>query len=333
MNADLLRLLILLAVFVAVLTVGETMIGQWRSSRLQSRAVNKRLQLIANGGSREEVVESLLRHGRLDYAKLPFGIRGLVRKLDNSTAGAGLKISGLSILQRMALAAGALVLVLLLASVLSGYSLTLGRFLLFLCFGVSCSGVAPTLILSRMATKRRRQLVQQFPVALDVFVRALRAGHPVASALELLTTEMPDPIGTEFGIVYDEISYGASLRDALDAMATRCGIDDMHMFVVSLSVQQETGGNLAEILEGLSKVIRDKASMLLKVRALSSEGRTTSNILTALPLITFAALFIVNPQFYIEVAGDPIFIPAFAGLTASFLIGVIWIRRLVDLKV
>ena len=135
---------------------------------------------------------------------------------------------------------------------------------------------------------------EQFPVALDVFVRGLRAGHPIAAALDLLTVEMPDPIGSQFGVVVDEVTYGAELRDALQAMAERWDLDDMRMFVVSLSVQSETGGNLAEILDNLSKVIRERQSMMLKVRALSSEGRMTAIMLTVLPIFAFAFLFLVN---------------------------------------
>ena len=175
--------------------------------------------------------------------------------------------------------------------------------------------------------------VEQFPIALDVFVRGLRAGHPVASAIDLLTTEMSDPIGSEFGIVADEVTYGADFRDALQDMADRNGIEDMQMFVVSLSVQSETGGNLAEILDNLTKVIRDRANMMLKVRALSSEGRMTALILTALPVVSFVVLFLSNPSFYLDVAEDPAFIPGFAALLIGYAIGVYWIRRLIDLKV
>ncbi len=160
------------------------------------------------------------------------------------------------------------------------------------------------------ATRTRKRMEEQFPVALDVFVRGLRAGHPIASALELLTVEMPDPIGSQFGIVVDEVTYGAELRDALQNMAERWDLDDMRMFVVSLSIQNETGGNLAEILENLSRVIRERHAMLLKVRALSSEGRMTAVMLTVLPIFTFAMLFIFNPHFFMDVADDPWFVPA-----------------------
>ncbi|MFL6830590.1 MAG: type II secretion system F family protein, partial [Sphingomicrobium sp.] len=177
------------------------------------------------------------------------------------------------------------------------------------------------------------KMQEQFPVALDVFVRGLRAGHPIAAALDLLTVEMPDPIGTQFGLVVDEVTYGAELRDALQSMAERWDLDDMRMFVVSLSVQNETGGNLAEILENLSGVIRERQAMFMKVRALSSEGRMTAVMLTVLPLFTFTLLFLANPSFFLDVADDPVFVPGFVMLTILYLIGFFTIRKMVDLKV
>jgi tight adherence protein B len=170
-------------------------------------------------------------------------------------------------------------------------------------------------------------------VALDVFVRGLRAGHPIAAALDLLTVELPEPIGPEFGIVVDEVTYGSELRDALQNMAERWDLEDMRMFVVSLSIQSETGGNLAEILENLSKVIRERHAMLMKVRALSSEGRMTAVMLTVLPIFTFTLLFTFNPEFFLDVANDPWFIPGFAFLIILYLIGFFTIRKMVDLKV
>jgi tight adherence protein B len=161
----------------------------------------------------------------------------------------------------------------------------------------------------------------QFPVALDIFVRALRSGHPISGALEILTQEMEDPIGTEFGLVSDEVSYGADLTEALNDMAERWDLDDIRMFVVSLAVQNETGGNLAEILNNLSQVIRERTSLLLKVRALSSEGRMTGWLLTT------------NPAFYLDVAEDPIFYIGFPLLLLWFALGVMWIRKLVNIKV
>jgi tight adherence protein B len=191
----------------------------------------------------------------------------------------------------------------------------------------------PLMFFSMRAAKMRKKIIEQFPTALDVFVRGLRAGHPIAAALDLLTVEMSDPIGSQFGLVVDEVTYGADLRDALEAMADRWDLDDMRMFVVSLSVQSETGGNLAEILENLSTVIRERASMMMKVRALSSEGRMSAIMLTVLPVGSFIMLFILNPGFFLDVADDRMFIPGFGGLILLYITGVLIIRRMVDLKV
>jgi tight adherence protein B len=214
-----------------------------------------------------------------------------------------------------------------------GVGVSSGRVLISAAFGIIVGAGLPLMVLSHMASAKRKKMQEQFPVALDVFVRGLRAGHPIASALELLTVEMPDPIGSQFGLVVDEVTYGAELREALQNMAERWDLEDMRMFVVSLSVQNETGGNLSEILDNLTKVIRERQSMMMKVRALSSEGRMTAAMLTGLPVLTFAVLFIINPAFYLEVANDPWFIPGFSMMIVLYFIGFFTIRRMVDLKV
>jgi tight adherence protein B len=212
-------------------------------------------------------------------------------------------------------------------------SLGIGRTIMVAVVSTLVGTFLPIVVLQTRAARVRKKMQEQFPVALDVFVRGLRAGHPIAAALDLLTVEMPDPMGSEFGIVVDEVTYGADLRDALQAMAERWDLEEMRMLVVSLAVQSETGGNLAEILENLSTVIRDRASMMMKVRALSSEGRMTGTMLTILPVLAFVTLFLFNPAFYLEVADDAAFLPSFGLLILMYAIGFITIRRMVDLKV
>jgi tight adherence protein B len=221
----------------------------------------------------------------------------------------------------------------LLVCVIVGVPIAWGRVLLIATFSGVVGAALPLMALQVKANRTRKRMIEQFPVSLDIFVRGLRAGHPIAAALDLLTVEMPDPIGSQYGIVVDEVTYGAELRDALQGMADRWDLEDMRMFVVSLSIQSETGGNLAEILENLSKVIRERASMMMKVRALSSEGRMTAVMLTGLPIFVFVSLLLFNPTFYLDVADDPAFIPCFSGLLVMFAIGFYWIRKLVDLKV
>lgn len=231
-----------------------------------------------------------------------------------------------------AASAGLLVLGLLLAHSLTGAVSPGGVFLSVLLAAAIGLGL-PLAALGWLRDRRVKRLEAQLPLALDVFVRGLRAGHPIAAALALLAEELPDPIGSEFRTAHDETAYGLDLRDALQNMAQRCGVADMHMFAVCIAVQNETGGNLAEILENLARVIRDRAAMVLKVRALSSEGRMTATMLTALPVLAFTGLFLANPAFYLDVAHDPAFFPAVAMLLGLYGVGVVTIRRLTDLKI
>jgi tight adherence protein B len=227
----------------------------------------------------------------------------------------------------------ALFFLILVAMVASGTGVSFGRLLITATFSAALGAALPLMFMNFRATRTRKKMQEQFPVALDVFVRGLRAGHPIAAALDLLTVEMPDPIGSQFGLAVDEVTYGAELRDSLQNMAERWDLEDMRMFVVSLSVQNETGGNLAEILENLSKVIRERQSMMMKVRALSSEGRMTAIMLTVLPVLTFCMLFLLNPGFFLDVANDPAFVPGLVVLLAMYVAGFMIIRKLVDLKV
>ena len=331
MGPNSLRFLILVAVFAAVLLLVEAMLSNAMRSRREGKALNERLRLIARGMDRALVMSRLRRDLPHGMASGPLG--SLLNRLDRLLAGAGLKVSTGRLLGYLIAATIGLFTAGSMATIMSGITMNTGKVLLLATFAVAAGFGLPLMIFARMADRRRRKLSQQFPVALDVFVRGLRAGHPISSALELLTHEMPDPIGSEFGLAVDETTYGADLRDALQNMADRCGVEDMHMFVVSLSVQSETGGNLAEILENLSKVIRERAGMMMKVRALSSEGRMTAVILTALPVLSFTGLFLLNPGFYLDVADDPAFMVGFSSLLRLYASGFFTIRRLVDLKV
>ena len=326
------RVLVLVAVFAAVLLSVEVIVGLMAARRSDSRAINQRLKMIERGVTRAQTMSLLRRHTGVGSANLPAFLVKPAEKLEKMLVQAGLTLPTGRLLLLVAAAPAAAFLILVLISASMG---TLGAGRLFLLFVVAIVvGLAlPLMILSMRAAGMRKKMIEQFPVALDVFVRGLRAGHPIAAALDLLTVEMADPIGSQFGLVVDEVTYGADLRDALEGMADRWDLDDMRMFVVSLSVQSETGGNLAEILENLSRVIRERASMMMKVRALSSEGRMSAVMLTVLPIGSFVLLFILNPAFYLDVADDSMFIPGFGGLIGMYILGVLIIRRMVDLKV
>jgi tight adherence protein B len=333
MSDELLRILILVLIFASVLLLSERLISGIRRARGTSSAINQRLRMIGGGATRAETINLLRRHN-LDLAsRVPPVVQPLMRSVERTLHAAGIFLPTSQLL--ILLAAAPLIILAAIIVVLlgAGAPVGTGRLVLLATFALVIGTIIPLLVLRAKAQKRVRKMQEQFPVALDVFVRGLRAGHPVAAALDLLTVEMPDPIGSQFGIVVDEVTYGANMRDSLTALAERWDLDDMRMFVVCLAVQNETGGNLAEILENLSKVIRDRASMLMKVRALSSEGRMTGVILTLLPVATFGGLFLLNPRFYLEVADDPLFLPGFLSLVLLYAIGFFTIRRMIDLKV
>ena len=159
----------------------------------------------------------------------------------------------------------------------------------------------PYLALRFLRSRRQKKFGAQFPDALDIIVRSLRAGHPVPIAIAMVGREMPDPIGSEFGIVSDEITYGADLETALRNLYSRLGSDDLPLFVTAVAIQVATGGNLGEILENLSGVIRQRFKMRRKIRALAAEGRASAMILSALPIGLFIVIQFIAPDFYSSV--------------------------------
>src|SRR5437588_9202327 len=140
-----------------------------------------------------------------------------------------------------------------------------------------------------------------FADARDMIVSSMRAGHHVPIASTVIARELKDPIGSEFGIVADEITYGADLESALRNLYFRLGQDDLPLFVTAVAIQGSTGGNLGEILENLSSVIRDRFKMRRKIRALASEGRASALILSSLPIMMFLIIQFVAPDFYASV--------------------------------
>lgn len=160
--------------------------------------------------------------------------------------------------------------------------------------------------LRRMRKKRHKLFGVQLPEALDLMTRGLKAGHPVPVALAMVGRELPDPIGSEFGLVADEITYGADMVTALGNMYDRVGQEDLPLFITAVGIQTSTGGNLREILDGLSKVIRDRGKLRRKIRAISSEGRASAYILTAVPCLLMSVLVIFMPDYYGEATDIPL---------------------------
>jgi tight adherence protein B len=191
-----------------------------------------------------------------------------------------------------------------------------GIALLLLWFGISIRIAAlsvpvlcvvlPIMTLKFLRKRRHKHFGLQLPEALELITRSLKAGHPVPVAIAMVAREMPDPIGTEFGVVADEVTYGSTLVHALHSMFERVGHEDLPLFVTAVSIQSSSGGNLREILDGLSGTIRERGKLRRKVRAISTEGRISAYILTAVPALLMAAIFTLMPGFYGKVWGEPL---------------------------
>lgn len=324
------NLLFLGGVFLGVVLLVEGAWYYYQDVYAPRTRVNRRLDQLRSGTLQEQIEASLKRSGT-DRGETFIG--DYLAKLETKLKQAGMRISP----ERFVAMMGIITLAIAIAApVFLGFANLLGSptvWLLVAVLAVGLGVMVPLGFLDRKAMKRIKKIEEQFPVALDIFVRGLRAGHPVTGALDLLVEEMPDPIGSEFAMVVAEISYGYDLRNALENMADRIQTTDLRMFAVCVAIQSETGGNLAEILEGLANVIRDRNSMVLKVRALASEGKMTAVVLSLLPVGTFAFVLTTNPKFYLDVMNDPIFLPGMVGIVVWYGIGMTIIRKLIDLKV
>lgn len=199
-----------------------------------------------------------------------------------------------------------------------------------LVFASAFSGASSFLIVYYLRNKRIWSFTRQLPDAMDIIVRSLHSGHPLVSAIALVAREMPDPIGSEFGILSDQITFGSELEQAMLNMYDRVGAQELNMVTVSVSVQQGTGGNLAEILENLAQMIRDRLMMKAKIKAISAEGRITAWIMLAFPFGLFFMLKAMVPTYF-----DLVWESGYGGLIvgvclALIFFGMIVIRRLVN---
>lgn len=319
-------------VFFAALLLVEAFLYLYSSGKRGRREVNRRLRMLSEGRDPRAVYNSL-------WSKPPewvnnFGwLSPYYFRLEKMVHGAGIAVKPTRVLLWMGLAT---VLIFFIATpVLLQPQLNLGVLALPATTAAAFLGGigVPVLILHHLHQRRLNKFAEQFPVSLDVMVRALRAGHPVAAAVELVTQEMGDPLGTEFGIMADEITYGLDFREALDNMAERIELEDVRYFAVSVSIQVETGGNLAEVLSQLAQIIRARFALGRKVKALSSEARISAVLLSILPVLTVFLIMAFQPKFYLRVIDDPMFWPISIAILINYIIGVFVIRRMVQIKV
>jgi len=201
-------------------------------------------------------------------------------------------------------------------------------------FGVACTiVVAPWIFIAARKRRRVKKLVYQLPDVFDMMSQALRAGHSLASAIQLIQEQMPDPISTEFGRVFHEQNLGIKVEDALLAMADRVDSLDVRMFVTAVLIQRTTGGDLAEILDKISNVIRGRIELFGLVQSLTSEGRLSGWVLFALPIVVFLACLKVNYEYISLLWTHPTGKFMLAAAVGMQLMGLAMIRWIVNIKV
>ena len=188
----------------------------------------------------------------------------------------------------------------------------------------------------RVASRRRtriERIERQFPEALDLMGRAMRAGHAFPSAVKMVADEMADPMGRDFRILFDEMNYGVPTNEALVHLAARVPVPDVSYFVVAVMIQRESGGNLAELLDKISTIVRERLKLLGEVRTLSAEGKLSAIILTALPFGVALVVNLVNPEFMQVLWTDPMGQRMVGVAIFMMLVGIMWMRSIIRIRV
>jgi tight adherence protein B len=183
------------------------------------------------------------------------------------------------------------------------------------------------------AKKRLSLIEEQLPDAVELMVRSLRVGHPFSSAIGIVAKEVPDPLGSEFGVISDEAAYGRNVADSLKALAERMDMQDLRFLAVAVSIQQQSGGNLAEILEGLAKVVRARFKLFRRVKAITAEAKWSGMFLSAFPIVALVMIQILKPDYYDDVKETSAFIPAALAVGTFLVINVIYMKIMVNIKV
>ncbi len=317
------ELLIYGVIFVAVFAMVEgiylTMFG--KSISLNTR-VNRRLDLLEKGAGREEVLDHLRKEmaQHLKSRRIPF-----YSFLGEKAQKANIAFSPVQLFMVMGVLA---VFAFVGMSVGTGASFPV-RIVLSIVMGVG--GVY--IWVNGKAKKRLSMMEEQLPEAVELMVRSLRVGHPFSSALAIVAKEIPDPLGTEMGVIADESAYGRDMGEALKNMAERMDMQDLRFLAVAVTIQQTSGGNLAEILDGLSKVIRARFKLFRRVRAITAEAKWSGMFLSGFPVMAIIGINLIKPDYYDTVIDTKYFIPACL-IVAGFLVAnIIVMKTLVNIKV
>lgn len=323
--------LILVLAFLGVTALVQALAGIVFANRDRNRRVNRRLSMLGSGMESRQVYEALVRRPAVPKTGSAWAM-SMAEKANNIIAQGGLSIS---LIQLGAIVGGGAVILWMFSTFIlrqTGASVGPSEVLVSLFGSVALTTAGAYVFISGRRTKRLKLLEQQLPLALDIVIRALKAGHPVISAVNLVTEEMGDPIGSEFGLIVDETTYGAEFREALTSFAQRTGSEDAHFFSVSVGIQSDTGGNLAEILANLASVMRSRQTLAKRIKALSSEGRMSGMILSGLPIFLIGVIGMSQPTFYTAKFDDPIFWPTVAGILSLYVVGLIMMNRITNFK-
>jgi tight adherence protein B len=288
----------------------------------REKKVNRRLALLQDGRDTEEVMGILReeREGAEKHEKIPV-IGPLVEMGRHAAITLSIMQIAISIVVLtvvafvlLSLFTGAVIQIRIVVALITGYA-------------------ALYIWLRGKAKKRIAMFEEQLPDALDLMVRSLRVGHPMNAAIGIVAREMMDPLGTEFGLIADEATYGMPITDALDRMAARVPVPDLRFLAIAMNIQSTSGGNLAEILEGLSRVIRSRFKLFRKIKAITAEARWSGWFLSVFPVIALLLVQVVQPDYYDRVSDHPLFLPGAIVTFILLIVNVIFMRVLVNIKV
>lgn len=311
------------AIFISVLLLveGIYLVVFGRSISL-SRRVNRRLELLDKGTRREEVLEQLRKEmgQHLKAQRIP--IYGLIA---DKARRANIAFSPAQLVMVMVLLAGA---------AFAGLTFGTSASLPVRAAASALMGVGGVYVwVGRRANKRMGLIEEQLPDAVELMVRSLRVGHPFSSSLNIVAREVADPLGTEMGVIADEAAYGRDLSEALKSMAERLDMQDLRFLAVAVTIQQQSGGNLAEILDGLAKVIRARFRLFRRVKAITAEAKWSGMFLSIFPLVALVGINLLQPGYFDDVKETSYFIPGCLVVAGFLTANVFVMRSLVNIKV
>jgi len=315
--------LIYIMIFVAVVVIvnGIYLIVFGKSISLNSR-VSRRLTLLEKNANREQVLEQLRKemNQHLNAKNIP-----LYSMLAKKAQRANIAFSPQALIGIMA---GLSVFAFLMLSVFTSAETGL-RVALGIAMGVG--GVFYWV--NSTAKKRMNLLEEQLPDSIELMVRSLRVGHPFSTAIGIVAKEIPDPLGSEFGVIADEAAYGRDVSESLKAFAERMDSQDLRFLAVAVSIQQQSGGNLAEILEGLAKVVRARFKLFRRVRAITAEAKWSGMFLSGFPIAALVMINVVQPDYYDEVKETTAYVPAALFVVTFLIINIIYMKVMTNIKV